>query len=399
MADIPIKELNNKTILQYAKIPMMNYFAKNGRTGLALTVPNNYTPGSDVANMSIFGYNPNKYYTGRAPLEAISMGLKLKSNDIAFRCNFITISDEETFENSTLLDYSADHITTEESKKLSNDLFFILSKENNNLPLSLYSGISYRNIALTKNNLGINLKCTPPHDIINKKIKDYLPYGNNSKIFIDIMKKSYKILSNHPINIKRKQEGKLPANCIWLWGQGTAPKLEPFNKLYHKNGSVISAIDLLKGIGICSGMNIINVKNATGYIDTNYSGKVSSAIESLNTNDIVFIHIEAPDECGHMGDYKNKIIAVEHIDNYILKPIYEFIKKNNKEQFKVLILPDHATPVYLKTHTNDPVPFIIYDSKEKLKDCVESFDEYSVLNGYFKVVNAWELMDILFKEE
>ena len=400
MADLPIKELNNKTILQYTKKPIMDYFAKNGRTGLALTVPNNYIPGSDVANMSIFGYDPNKYYTGRAPLEAISMNLKLDINDIAFRCNFITINDAINFEDSILLDYSADHITSNESKELLNDLFISLQKEyNNNLSISIYPGISYRNIALTKNNFGLNLKCTPPHDIINKKIKDYLPSGENSKIFIEIMKKSYKILSKHPININRIKIGKLPANCIWLWGQGTAPKLDSFYSLYHKRGSVISAIDLLKGLGICSGMNIINVENATGFLDTNYSGKVSSALDSLKTNDIVFIHIEAPDECGHMGDYRKKIISIEHIDNFILKPIYDFIKKNTNEQFKILILPDHATPISLKTHTSEPVPFLIYDSKENLKDCVSSFDEYSVLNGYFSVVNAWELMNILFEEE
>ena len=383
MADLPIKELNNKTILQYTKKPIMDYFAKNGRTGLALTVPNNYVPGSDVANMSIFGYDPNKYYTGRAPLEAISMNLKLDINDVAFRCNFITINDAINFEDSILLDYSADHITSNESRELLKDLFISLQKEyNNNLSISIYPGISYRNIALTKNNLGLNLKCTPPHDIINKKIKDYLPSGENSKVFIEIMNKSYEILSKHPININRIKIGKLPANCIWLWGQGTTPKLDSFYNLYHKRGSVISAIDLLKGLGICAGMDIINVKNATGFLDTNYSGKVLSALDSLKTNDIVFIHIEAPD-----------------IDNFILKPIYDFIKKNTNEQFKILILPDHATPISLKTHTSEPVPFLIYDSKEYLKDCVSSFDEYSVLNGYFSVVNAWELMNILFEEE
>lgn len=397
MADFPIKELNNKTVLEYATKPIIDYFAKNGKTGLALTVPDGYIPGSDVANMSIFGYDPRIYYTGRSPLEALSMKVSLEKGDIAFRCNFITISPKLNFNDSTILDYSGGHISSEESsiliKYLQESLSNVEIKK-----IKFYSGVGYRNLAVTKNNLGADLKCIPPHDIIGKQIYDFYPKGIDDDFFINLMKKSYDLLSNHPINIKRKENNQLQANCIWFWGQGVVPKLESFYNLYNKRGSVISAIDLLKGIGIASGLEIIEVENATGFLDTNYYGKVCSALNSLNINDVVFIHIEAPDECGHIGDYKKKITAIEDIDKYILKPIFNYINQSI-EPVKLLFLPDHPTPVSIKTHTSDPVPFLIYDSRELNKDSVIIFDEYSVKSGFFGLVNAWELMKILFQED
>ncbi len=394
MADNPIKELNNKTVLEYSKKPTMDYFAKNGMTGLAVTVPNGYIPGSDVANMAIFGYDPKIYYTGRSPLEAVSLGINLKKGDVAFRCNFITVSENPSKKESKIIDYSGGHISSDESKILINYLFDNLESEYKN-KISFYNGVGYRNIAITYNNFGHNLKCTPPHDIINKELHKYYPSGDEEDFFINLINESYNILSSHPINKKKVESGKFPANCIWLWGHGITPKLKNFYDIHNKKGSVISAVDLLKGIGICAGLNIIDVTNVTGFLDTNYSGKVTEAINSLKSNDIVFIHIEAPDECGHLGDIYKKITSIEDIDLYILRPIYEHIKKS-KDHFRILILPDHPTPVHLKTHTSDPVPFLIYDSNEQDIDDVLKFDERSVKNGHYGIVNGWNLLKILF---
>lgn len=361
-----------------------------------MTVPDGYIPGSDVANMSIFGYDPSIYYTGRAPLEAASMGVNLKEDDIAFRCNLITIKFNKDIENSTIVDYSGGHIIQYESQELISFLSSSLENEFKNL-VYFYSGVGYRNLMISKLKRGSDLKCIPPHDIIDKKIGDFFPKGSEASFFIKLIKKSYDLLSTHPINLNRIKNGKLPANCIWLWGQGVIPKLKPFFDLYNKKGSVISAVDLLKGLGICSKLDVINVPNTTGFLDTNYDGKVSFALESLKNLDLVFIHIEAPDECGHMGDYIKKVKAVEDIDNFILKPILNYIMNNNNETIRLLFISDHPTPVILKTHTNTPVPFLIYDSKEQLKDNITTFDEYSVIDGYYGTVKGYNLMNILFK--
>lgn len=404
MADLPISELGGKTILQAAAKPNMDYMAEHGRTGLAVTVPEGYPPGSDVANMSIFGYDPAVYYTGRSPLEALSMGVSLQGNDLAFRTNLITIgnadgtvgADGPALKDAYIVDYSGGHISSEEAR----ELIEAVDKELGNSRFKFYPGISYRHLLVAQNNYGKELVFTPPHDITGKKASDYFPEGGGeaSQIYTDMMAASYLILKDHPVNKKRIAEGKLPANCIWLWGQGNAPKFELFEKLHHKTGAVISAVDLLKGIGICAGLDVIEVEGATGFLDTNYKGKADAAIEALKTEDFVFVHIEAPDECGHIGDYKKKMQAVVDLDSKIVAPLLEYAKSLN-EPCRILIMPDHPTPVSLKTHTSDPIPFILYDTRETDADGVLVYDEASVQNGSLGKVYAPDLVSLMIESE
>ncbi|WNY26423.1 cofactor-independent phosphoglycerate mutase [Methanolapillus ohkumae] len=413
MADLPIPELNHKTILQYAQKPNLDFLAKNGQCGLAVTVPNGYSPGSDVANMSIFGYDPAVYYTGRSPLEAVSMGVSLVGNDLAFRTNLITIGNADgtvsangpDLENAYILDYSGGHITSDEAKELIRAVEAGLGTAQ----FSFYPGISYRHLLVAKDNFGKNCVFTPPHDVTGKKASDHFPMAKEgdleskraAQIYLDMMKASYEILKNHPINQKRVREGKSPANCIWFWGQGNAPKFEKFEKIHQKTGAVISAVDLLKGIGICAGLEVIEVPGATGFLDTNYAGKASAAISALKSKDFVFVHIEAPDECGHLGDYKKKLQAVEDLDSKIIKPLLDFAIESQKkgESIAILVMPDHPTPVALKTHTSDPIPFVLYDTRELLIDSVSVFDEKSVESGAFGTVYAPDLISVMLKFE
>jgi len=406
MADLPISELNGRTILQSAHKPNMDYMAKHGRVGLAMTVPEGYAPGSDVANMSIFGYDPAIYYTGRSPLEALSMGVSLSEGDLAFRTNLITIGNADgtvgptnpNFFDAHILDYSGGHISSEEAE----ELIRTVEKELGNAQFKFYPGISYRHLLVSKNNFGKEGMFTPPHDVSGKKVSDHLPKHSPAdiesekrmRVFIDMMAASYDILTNHPVNQKRIAEGKLPANCIWFWGQGNAPAFRPFQELHNKTGAVISAVDLLKGIGICAGLDVIDVEGATGFLDTNYKGKADAAIASLKDKDFVFVHIEAPDECGHIGDYQKKMQAVEDLDSKIVAPLLEFAKSAG-EPCRLLVMPDHPTPVSLKTHTSDPIPFILYDTRESDADAVEIYDEISARSGSFKTVYAPDLISIL----
>lgn len=386
MADYPIEKLGGKTILQAAQTPAMDYIAAHGKIGLAKTIPDGLHPGSDVANMSILGYDPAVYYSGRAPLEAASMGVALASDDVAFRCNLVTI------EHGRIKDYSAGHISSEEAKIL----IETLDAELGNEELSFYPGISYRHLLVAKNNLGAEAECTPPHDITGKKIEEYLPGGKEGDFFSDLIKKSMIVLELHPVNLKRIEEGKNPANSIWVWGQGYAPKFTPFQELYSKTGAVISAVDLLKGIGVYAGMDVIEVQGATGYLDTNYEGKASAAIEVLKTRDLVFVHVEAPDEAGHEGSIDKKLKAVEDFDSRIVSPILKHAKASD-EPFTILVLPDHPTPISIKTHARDPVPFAVYRTDKADSDSAEAFDEDSAKKGSLGLVKASDLIGILVK--
>lgn len=386
MADYPIEKLGGKTILQAARTPAMDYIAVHGNTGLAKTIPDGLPAGSDVANMSILGYDPAVYYSGRAPLEAASMGVALASDDVAFRCNLVTI------EQGRIKDYSAGHISSEEAEIL----IETLDTELGNEELRFYPGISYRHLLVARNNLGVETECTPPHDITGKKIEEYLPGGKDGDFFSDMIKKSMIILELHPVNLKRIEEGKNPANSIWVWGQGYAPKFTPFQELYGKAGAVISAVDLLKGIGIYAGLDVIEVSGATGYLDTNYEGKANAAIEALKTRDLVFVHVEAPDEAGHEGSIDKKLRAVEDFDSRIVAPILKHAKASD-EPFTILVLPDHPTPISLKTHVPDPIPFAVYRTDKTDSDGADTFDEESVKKGSFGLVKASDLVGILVK--
>ncbi|MFB3765562.1 MAG: cofactor-independent phosphoglycerate mutase [Methanotrichaceae archaeon] len=381
MADLPLEALGGRTPLQAAKKPNMDAVAKEGRSGLVRTVPEGMPPGSDVANLSIMGYRPSKYYTGRAPLEAAAMGIHLADDDVAFRCNFITVI------NGIMKDYSAGHITSDEGHELIKALKPLMPDGR------IYPGVSYRNLLILK--AGENAICTPPHDITDKPIDDYLPRGKDSELLIELMEMAKPVLAAHPVNAKRIAEGKKPANMIWLWGQGGAPTMPKFTEKYGLSGAMISAVDLLKGIGTYAGLEVIDVLGATGNIDTNYEGKVKAALDALAQKDFVYLHIEAPDEAGHEGDLEQKIQAIELLDQRVVGPMVEGLKSSGGD-WRVLLLPDHATPISVKTHTRDPVPFAIMGGGIK-PDGVQSFDEKEAKWGGFGVVEATELIGIMVK--
>ena len=370
MADEPYQELNNKTPMELAKKPTMDMLASKGEVGMVKTVAEGLKPGSDVANLSVLGYEPAVYYTGRSPLEAASIGIDLKDTDVTLRCNLVTLSDEENYEDKTMVDYCGGDISTEEAKvlveyleeKLGNDIF------------KFYAGVAYRHCLVWDNGDKDNVSFTPPHDISGRVVGEYLPQGSAVAPLYDLMKKSYDLLKNHPLNKKREEEGKNPANSIWLWGEGTKPILDSFYKKFGKKGSMISAVDLLKGIAICAEMKSVDVDGATGYIDTNFEGKADAAIKEFkNGQDFVYIHVEAPDECGHRGEYDNKVKAIELIDEKILTPVVDFLK--DYYDFAVLVCPDHPTPLNIKTHSSNPVPYLIYSSKEEKENGVKTFTE------------------------
>jgi 2,3-bisphosphoglycerate-independent phosphoglycerate mutase len=386
MADYPIEELGGKTILQAARTPAMDYIAEHGKAGLAKTIPDGFPPGSDVANMSILGYDPAVYYSGRAPLEAASMGVALAPDDVAFRCNLITI------DHGRIKDYSAGHISSDEAKILIETLDTELSTEE----LNFYPGISYRHLMVARRNLGAETECTPPHDITGKRIEEYLPRGKDGEFFSGLIEASMVVLELHPINLKRIEEDKNPANSIWVWGQGHTPKFTQFQELYGITGAIISAVDLLKGIGICAGLEVIEVPGATGYLDTNYEGKASATFEVLKTRDLVFVHIEVPDEAGHEGSLEKKLQAVEDFDSRIVAPILKHAEVSG-EPFTILLLPDHPTPISLKTHTRDPIPFAIYRTDKDEPDETKVFDEESVKKGSLGLVKASDLIGMLVR--
>lgn len=370
MADEPNEALGNSTPMEKANKPCMDSLAAKAEVGIVKTVAEGLKPGSDVANLSVLGYEPAVYYSGRSPLEAASIGIDLKDTDVTLRCNLVTLSDEEDYEKKTILDYCADDISSEEAKIL---IEYIQEKLGNDV-FRFYPGVSYRHCLVWSNGNPHPGVLTPPHDITGKVITDYIPKGEAVDELYDLMKKSYDLLKDHPVNKARIARGKRPANSIWLWGEGTKPLLDNFSEKFGIKGSMISAVDLLKGIAICAGMNSVDVDGATGYLDTNFDGKCKAAIEEFKKGaDLVYIHVEAPDECGHRGEIENKVKAIEMIDEHILGPVVEFLK--GYDDFAVLVCPDHPTPLSIRTHTSTPVPYLIYDSKNEINSGVKVFCE------------------------
>ncbi|MBE6837364.1 MAG: cofactor-independent phosphoglycerate mutase [Ruminococcus sp.] len=388
MADYPVDELGNKTPMGASYTPSMDKLAKGSRIGLVKTVADNMKPGSDVANLAVLGYDPQVYYSGRSPLEAGSIGIDMKPTDVSFRCNLVTLSDEENYEDKTILDYCADDISTEEARILVE----YLAEHFDNDEFKLYSGVSYRHCLIWNNGTMDVGTLTPPHDITGKPIKEYIPKHENTKKLYDMMVKSYDILKDHPVNQARIARGKRPANSMWFWGEGVRKALMPFEEKYGIKGSMISAVDLLKGIGKFSEMNVVSVEGATGYIDTNFEGKAEACIKEFeNGQDLVYVHVEAPDECGHRNEIENKKKSLEIIDEKILTPVLSALEKY--DDYKVLIMPDHATPLCLKTHTNDPIPFLMYHKKGEVKGCDEFTEETAKATGDY-VENGHELMQM-----
>ncbi len=388
MADEPVEQLGNATPMETASKPCMDKLASKGEVGMVKTVAEGLKPGSDVANLSVLGYEPAKYYSGRSPLEAASIGIDLKDTDVTLRCNLVTLSDEENYEDKTMIDYCAGDISTEEAKILIDYIEKNLGDE----LFKFYSGVAYRHCLVWKNGNPHPGELTPPHDISNRVIKDYIPKGDDTAKLYELMKKSYDLLSKHPLNAERAARGERPANSIWLWGEGTKPLLDSFYGKFGKKGSMISAVDLLKGIAICAGMKSVDVDGATGYIDTNFDGKCKAAIEEFKSGaDLVYIHVEAPDECGHRGEIENKVRAVELIDEHILAPVVEFLK--SYDDFAVLVCPDHPTPLSIRTHSSNPVPYLIYDSKNEVESGVDCFCEKSAVQTGNYIAKGFTMMD------
>lgn len=388
MADYPVEELSGKTPMEIADKPTMNLLAGFGEVGLVKTVPEGMAPGSDTANLSVMGYNPREYYTGRSPFEAISMGLTLAETDMTFRCNVVTLSEDEPYGEKVMLDHSSDEISTPEAAEL-------IKTVNNHLKrdgIGFYPGVSYRHIMIW-NHAPNEFVLIPPHDIIGRKIKEYLPGGPYGDVFLQMMKESSAFLKDHPINIERVRRGLRPANSIWLWGEGKSPALSSFYEKYRLKGSVISAVDLIKGIGLCAGLSSIDVEGVTGNVHTNFEGKARAALDELKKGqDFVYIHLEAPDEAGHRFEVSNKIKAIEAIDKRVLKLIYEELKDSG-EDFKIMILPDHPTPLILRTHTGDPVPYLIYSSTDEKEKPEQKFNESSASKTGKYIEQGHLLMD------
>ncbi|MDD3345587.1 MAG: cofactor-independent phosphoglycerate mutase [Candidatus Omnitrophica bacterium] len=376
MADSPLEELGMRTPLEAARTPNMDFMAKNGAIGQVSTIPEKMVPASDVANLSILGYDPKEYYSGRAPLEAANLGIELEDDDVAFRCNLITAGE------NTLIDYSAGHIKTKEAEKL----IRLLDRKLGSNRIRFFPGVSYRHLLLIKRGAELkleNLKCQAPHDISGKNIEENLPKGDNAEEIIDLMRKSREILANHEINAVRLDLKENPANMIWLWGQGKKPNMPKFSDKFGLSGSVISAVDLIKGLGRILGLQVINVPGATGYYDTNYEGKAEAGIDSLKKNDFVFVHLEAPDEASHNGDLREKLAAIERFDQIIVGRFLDYCKK--EDNCRMLVLPDHATPVSLKTHTAVPVPFAIFGQDIPAKGALSYNEKEAEKSGlYFK---------------
>lgn len=389
MADEPIESLGNKTPLEAAYTPNMDELSKMAQLGMAKTVPKGMSPGSDTANLSVMGYNPRKYYTGRSPLEALSIGVPMKETDIAIRCNIVTVSDDELpYEEKTIIDHSSDEISTADAAVLLEAVKEALSNEE----FSYYVGTSYRHLLIWDK--GQRVELTPPHDILGQVIGQHLP--KESKLY-EMMKKSYDVLNTHPLNIERKKKGLNPANSIWFWGAGTKPMLSSFEEKNQLKGAMISAVDLLKGIAVGAGMHNMEVEGADGTLHTNYEGKAKAAVEALTKDgfDFVYVHVEAPDEMGHQGSLERKRKAIELLDEKVIGPIKAGLDAS-KEAYRMLIMPDHPTPLRVRTHTSDPVPFLLYDSTSPLKK-QWSYNERESKEGLY-VEEGYTLMDMLFQK-
>jgi 2,3-bisphosphoglycerate-independent phosphoglycerate mutase len=389
MADYPIQSLGGRTPLMVARTPHMDWMAKQGEIGLVRTIPDGFNPGSEIANLSIFGYDPIRYYTGRGPLEAASLGVKLADDDIAFRCNLVTLK----FQGNKIVmeDFSAGHITDGEAKKVILDL----NKEMATNEIRFYSGVSYRHLMVLKNGAAKfsnleKLELTPPHDIIGKEITTLL--SQMKEPVLALMNESQKLLKSHPINLARESKGLPPANSIWLWGQGRSPRMITLKERFGMDGYVISAVHLIKGIGILAGLEVLEVPGITGYFDTNYDGKAQYAMRGLKEKNFVYVHVEAPDEAGHMGNPQLKIEAIEAFDEKIVGPILEGMK--DFRRYKVLVLPDHPTPLSVRTHTADPVPYVIYSNEDGATSFHgETFDEVSAGRSGILIEKGFELVE------
>ena len=373
MADEPILQLGDKTPMEAAKTPAMDWLAKHGQVGMVRTVPEGMKPGSDVANLSVMGYDPASCYSGRSPLEALSVGVAMESTDVIFRCNIVTVSEDEPYAEKTIIDHSSGEISTEDADILMDAVREAFNDEE----FSFFTGTSYRHITVWKNGEVLDLE--PPHDHLGQVIGQFLP--ENPK-FRAMMEKSFDILNNHPLNVQRAAQGKNKANSLWFWGAGTKPALQNFKEKTGLNGAMISAVDLLKGIAVGAGMQVINVPGATGSLDTNYEGKARAALDALlkDDNDFVYIHLEGPDEMGHQGELENKVLSIEYIDERIVAAVKAGLDEAG-EDYRILILPDHPTPIRCRTHTADAVPFVLYDSTRPADQKLAFTEKEACLSG------------------
>ena len=355
MADWAVDALGGKTPLEVAHHPYMDRFARDGEFGLVKTVPEGMKPGSDTANLSVFGYDPVRYYSGRSPLEAASLGIDLAETDVTYRCNLVTLSDEANLADTRMVDYSAGEISTEEARELILFLDDKLASEG----VRLYPGFSYRH-CLVLNDAETDAELTPPHDFSGKPVAGRLPSGTNADLLMYWMETAFALLKDHPVNRARVAAGKNPANAIWFWGEGRRPALTPFFEKTGLHGAVISAVDLIQGIGRCAGMEVVKVEGATGTFETNFAGKAAAAVDVLSRGaDFVYLHIEAADECGHHGQVKEKVYSIEQIDRQVIQPVFEYLEGCG-EDYAILVLPDHPTPIRIRTHSAEPVPFALY---------------------------------------
>lgn len=390
MADQPIEELGGKTPLEYAKTPMMDELAKVSEIGMVHTVPDGMSPGSDTANLSVLGYDPKIYYSGRSPLEALSIGVPMKSTDVAIRCNLVTLSEEKDFyEKRRIIDHSSGEISTEDAAVLLDAVKEGLQREG----YTFYVGTSYRHLLIVDQ--GTVMPLTQPHDILGQVIGDKLP---KDPVLREMMEKSYDILVNHPINVERKKQGKNPANSCWFWGAGTRPSLMSFAEKNHKEGAMISAVDLLKGIAVGTGMKVIAVEGANGGLDTNYEGKAEAAVKALTEDgcDFVYVHVEAPDEMGHQGSVERKVQAIENLDQRVIRPLVQGLNDADCD-FRMLVLPDHPTPICIRTHTGDSVPYMLYDSTSPQSHSWAYNEREGAASGIY-VPEGHHLIDKLFEK-
>ena len=391
MADLPVPELGGRTPLQVARKPSLDALARRSLCGSVRTVPEGMPPGSDTANMAVMGYDPGLYYTGRSPIEAVSMGIQLADGDVAFRCNLVTLSEASGYSGRVMVDYSSDEISTAEASILIREVDRLFADG----AIRFHPGKSYRHCMVWRGG-PLDSTLTPPHDILTKSIAPHLPVGSGSERILKIMEDSAVMLPDHPVNLARLAAGKRPANSIWIWGQGTRPKMPPLSDRYPLKGSVISAVDLVKGLGICAGLRIVEVPGATGTVDTDFAGKADAAIrEFADGQDYVYLHVEAPDECGHRHEVDGKVLSIERIDTDIASPLFSWLESHRRdtgEDYRILVLPDHPTPLTLRTHTSDPVPFILYSS-DRTEDArtSERYDELSCAETGYRVEHGHRL--------
>ncbi|MDR0712748.1 MAG: cofactor-independent phosphoglycerate mutase [Bacteroidales bacterium] len=389
MADEPVDELSGKTPLEVANKPAIDYLTEYGDFGMVKTVPEGIPPGSDAANLSVMGYNPKVYYTGRSPLEALNMGISLSDTDVTLRMNLVTLSDETSYAGKTMIDYSSDEITSEEAAELVKTLRRHLGTDS----LHFHAGRSYRHVMVWNNGIMGN-QLTPPHDILEQKISSYLPKGPADRLLLDLMEQSVILFRDHPVNLHRKKAGLRPATSIWLWGEGKRPALPNFSDKYGLSGSVISAVDLVLGIGKCAGLEVVEVQGATGNMHSNFSGKAQAAIDQLlrKGKDFVYLHVEAPDECGHRHEVENKVKSIEIIDQQIVLPIKEALDASG-EDYSIMVLPDHPTPLRKRTHTSTPVPYVIFRNTEAQQQAITEYTEKNSTLSSRYIADGYTLMD------